>query len=782
MIVRIKKIQQVGVFHDFTSGGPVSFNEHGKITVIFGRNRKGKTTLSSIFQSIGSGNADLINRRVSIPANPKLTRHIEITYKDGDSEDTILFNTTGWDREDLKGRVIVFDQDFVHKNLMLGEEVTRENKENLTDFILGEDGVKKSEDIGIRKKSLREALKILPQSNPDFVRDKSKEDVLGFIGLKVNPNELAKIDKDIADLDKKLSRLEDVKEFQQIAVVQKLLDHLPATLIDSMQSELVAVFDLSYDDVKEKSEKVLKNHLKNHVTGEDANEWIQQGQQYSDSKHCPFCGQDVAPVQALFNAYGEIFTEEFRKYVDTLNANINSGLSRLENAKSCSLIDARLDLLAKLRRYLKYIPEISEESLRAIEDDLKGLKSTELDFVKELDLWHEKVLIDISNKRDNLGKSIKPNDVPDSLKTCADSLTEPLQSIDKSINLLIDAITVVSEKLAKLTSQQIAIEIDDIKKDIHCNQERRSRIIQNDQCQKFITLFDAIEKERKDIDDAIISLESEQSDYLIQYFDRLNFWFDHFGSDGFTINKTTNNLGDKKVYSLDVKYNDQPINSVDLHRIFSESDRRNLALSLFMARIEKENIKNNKIIVFDDPVVSFDDNRIKQTCLTLKNISESYQQMIILTHYGSVVKRLYGSNSAATYIEIDKQGTGSVIRKMDVETFCSSAREKEYDKIQQFIDGKDTSNIVLSLRPFLEGSLKDRFRKQLIGMGRYDSKIWEIIEELKNANCITSEVATQLFNMKDTLNPDHHATDDDENSEDTRNLAKNLLKIIYEDI
>lgn len=782
MIVRIKRIVQVGVFHNFISGGSVSWNEHGKMTVVFGRNRKGKTTLSSILQSLGSGNAELINKRLSIPSDTTLSRQIEISYKDGDTEDTILFTPTGWNGTDLKGRVLVFDQDFVQKNLMLGNDITRENKENLTDFILGEDGVKKSEDIGVRKKNLREAVKNLPLSYPDYVRDKTKDDVFTFCALKVDPKALPKINKTIEDLSKKLTRLQDVKEFQALSEISKQDIILPSAKVEAFHKELSEILGSGYDDIKENSERLLVEHIKKHMDGSGAHEWLRKGHKYQNGQHCPFCGQDTKQAHALLGAYAEIFTDEFSKYVSDTNTLIDTAMDKLERVIFASEIDARLGLLPSLRRFAKYIPEITEELLRELEDLLNEYLTDEVLYSAELSKWRDALKRDISVKSSNFGKPISVGKVPQNLKKQSDNFSDKLGRVDLRINSLVDAISTVKEKLAKLTPVQISSEIEKIKTDISVNEKSIFRIQQEAQCIKFKSLYEATEKERKDIDTAITELESEQSDYLDKYFDRLNHWFDHFGSDGFTINKTTNNQGDKKVYSLEVEYNEQPINSADLHRLFSESDRRNLALSFFMAKIESINIKNDKIIVFDDPVVSFDDNRVKQTCATLKTISDEYGQMIILTHYGSVVKRLYGSKTLATFIEIIKKGDGSVIQKMDVKTFCSSAREKEYDQIQRFIDGETTPNILLTLRPFLEGSLKDRFRKQLNSMGKYDSKLWEMIDELKNAECINPDIAGKLINMKDTLDPDHHAPGGDDNDEDTRTLAKNLLKVVYEDM
>ena len=239
----------------------------------------------------------------------------------------------------------------------------------------------------------------------------------------------------------------------------------------------------------------------------------------------------------------------------------------------------------------------------------------------------------------------------------------------------------------------------------------------------------------------------------------------------------TGNQGHKKVYSLRIKYNNQAIDN--LAAIFSESDKRNLALSLFMARINQENVKEDKIIVFDDPVVSFDDNRIAQTCSDLKTIAPKYRQIIILTHYGSVLRHMYKSKTLATYAEIIQQSQGSEIIEMDARLFSMSEREKEYEKIQKFIEGGSQDDILKLLRPFLEGSVRDRFRRQLNDANKYDTRFSDIIDYLRDKEYIEDDLANELKNIKDSLNPEHHDFPEEENVESTKTRARRIMDIIY---
>jgi wobble nucleotide-excising tRNase len=66
--------------------------------------------------------------------------------------------------------------------------------------------------------------------------------------------------------------------------------------------------------------------------------------------------------------------------------------------------------------------------------------------------------------------------------------------------------------------------------------------------------------------------------------------------------------------------------------VFSESDKRALALSLFWAKMDflSDEKKSNTIIVLDDPVTSFDDNRIMKSITRIKETLREVRQVVCL--------------------------------------------------------------------------------------------------------------------------------------------------------
>ena len=612
------------------------------------------------------------------------------------------------------------------------------------------------------------------------MRGKEINEVVAFTKAKINKADLPTIEGEIEALKKQSARYQNRREFQETPSITKIDAALPLGIVDSMSIEKEEILNLNYDAVQESSEDRLNEHINKHLEVQTGFEWIRRGQIHFKNEVCPFCGQDTKSVEALVRAYSEVFTSEFDEYIQLLIARINNLQEGLKKQLHDSHLSLRNETVNKLRKFIRYIPEISEDCLDGLVKKINSLHELEAEYQKEMVVWQVEISKETDNKKNNFGKSIDSSPISPAVYSSASNFSERLASIDNELNALLDIISEAKEGLSGSSADKIAEELQSIETKWQKYDDLRARIEQDDQCEKFNEQYNAIDIEKNDINQAIEKLESKQSEYLDKYFSRLNYWFDYFGSAGFTIKKTTNNQGDKKVYSLKVEYKGEEIDSVDLTRVFSESDKRNLALSLFMARIEKIKNKNDKVIVFDDPVVSFDDNRVKLTCKMLKDIAPKYRQVIVLTHYGSVLKQMYKSNTLANYVEVITKSTGSSIANMDIASFSMSTREKEYETIQKFIDGQSQADILKSLRPFLEGSIKDRYRKQLKDAGHHASTLSEIIKNLEDGKHIASTLARELTNLKDLLNPDHHPESGDENIEETKNLAKHIFKVVYE--
>jgi wobble nucleotide-excising tRNase len=364
MIVRIKKICQVGVFNDFRTGGSLTIG--GKqMTVIFGLNRRGKSTLSAIFQSIGEDEPKYILDRVTIPPKPSATQKIETSYIQGSGGETNLNFTSGhWVDNKLKGKVLVYDQDFVHRNVITGSAITRDNKESFTDFVLGSEGVKLSNTIESDNKELRAKKGSLRNFRPKHVKfvaaDKEAEE---FARLKITEKK-ADIVKSLEGDEKRLARLENLEKFKAQKTPELKLDDLTKSVNDVIE-ESKSVLEKTYAEVSDEAWETLKQHIEKNCDGEQSVSWLKKGLKINKSKHCPYCGQDLASAKNLITAYQSIFDVKFDEYETELNGEIISLKAKIRTLLATSLSSQMTNFIIASEPFNPYIPELEERITEA---------------------------------------------------------------------------------------------------------------------------------------------------------------------------------------------------------------------------------------------------------------------------------------------------------------------------------------------------------------------------------------------------------------------------------
>ena len=130
MLSRIKQIQGIGLFHDADG----SSYELAKCTLIYGDNGRGKSTLTSILRSAGTGDPSTLQERKTLDGT--LPEHVLLQF---DDEEQIEFDGVGWDA--IRPELTIFDVDFVDRNVYSGKVVASDHRKNLLDFALGSQAV-----------------------------------------------------------------------------------------------------------------------------------------------------------------------------------------------------------------------------------------------------------------------------------------------------------------------------------------------------------------------------------------------------------------------------------------------------------------------------------------------------------------------------------------------------------------------------------------------------------------------------------------------------------------
>ncbi|RLD60107.1 MAG: hypothetical protein DRJ01_10225, partial [Bacteroidetes bacterium] len=301
-IKSIKQIKQIGIFSDFSSGGSKRFE---KLTLLYGFNAQGKTTLCDIFQSLSENNSNIIKNRKTIPYD-NTSQLVELSVKINDNESNLKFKDGHWDSNNLKQNIKIFGTDFIHKNVFTGLTIERQNRENFTDFILGEEDTTKAKELEVIKSELRKIN--LKNAVPLYVKSKSEQEINDFVNLNITEN--------INDLKEKFSKknAELIKEQENLKNVEQILSKkdLPDFKENKLKSIVTCVRFInsillkSFNSIKNDVISKMSNHIQLNFNNFDAAEkWIKEGVQISKSKenkaNCPFCGQNLSNAKDLLN-------------------------------------------------------------------------------------------------------------------------------------------------------------------------------------------------------------------------------------------------------------------------------------------------------------------------------------------------------------------------------------------------------------------------------------------------------------------------------------------------
>ncbi len=310
---------------------------------------------------------------------------------------------------------------------------------------------------------------------------------------------------------------------------------------------------------------------------------------------------------------------------------------------------------------------------------------------------------------------------------------------------LIENIELKSEinRASKLKSENTSLSADQIntKKSDFNNKlqelnKKISRISQDVDCKKYLSEMKEISLLNTEINEKSTALKDQQSDYIELYFKELNKHFVSLGSSDFILSCTASSRGHKKVYEINISYKGKDISTEDVSTILSESDKRSLAFSIFITKLNHLKNKSELIIVLDDPVVSFDDNRITSTVDIFKNICLNAGQVILLTHYPSVIKKLINSKAECAFYEIIKNSETSFISELKTDSFILTEHELAFEKIYSYIERETTDDISKDCRIFMENYLKFRFNKELKDKKIIFNNLSELLQELLNNKLI----------------------------------------------
>jgi wobble nucleotide-excising tRNase len=782
MIKQIKSINNIGSFREFPNGGAIQFE---KLTFVYGLNTRGKSTLTDILISLKENEPLLIVSRKSIPT-VATNQSVRISVKPFGSTNQVdcIFSNTAWTQVHSNNDLHIFSSDFIHKNLFTGLSIERQNKENFTRFILGQQGVQLASQIAEDKRILRQKKSNVSNLLPPYLRERQEQDYAPF--LNSDPNSI-----NIEDTRQHLSQLEQRlrQEQQRLLRPTEILSiedisqfNSTTTNVQELVNQTNDLLQRSFNEISFTAIAKLQTHIENNFEiTENAEQWIKEGldTRKSNSENCSFCGQSLETAADLINAYHSYFNEVYRNYISEISNTIESLRSqwRTLNFNSLNAVTAKQALL------LQYAQLINTDAFTALVTRLNEL----IESTNETSLNGESVQLSqqVNQAFDN--KERKPHEIVQSIDfSCflrnhsiyQRNLTELSETIDR----IREVIRLFKEPYRDLT--RVRTRISELQSEIENKKRAIARVEQNDAC---IT-YQREQQEITVIEGRITAneqaLSENQNQYLDRFYTRIDFHFKQFGSEYFTLERGTDNRGHQPVYFLKVKFKGVEINDSNITKVFSESDKRALALSLFWAKMDflTPEQKQNAIIVLDDPVTSFDDNRILKSITRIKDTLREMRQVIVLTHYSHFIRNFIerGMNDDFTisFIEIAQNNETSFLRRIDSNLFTETTYDKVFSRIQSFINRESEVDIRADLRPFLESLYLPHFYIKEFKAYTESNTPFSKLNEKIDAIFLDETVRAKFHEFRTMLNPDSHLFTSS-NEEDVRSFAREMMEYLY---
>jgi len=681
MIDKFVKISRVGKFSDYGASGDTALR---KVSLIYGENGRGKSTIAAILRSLQSGDGIHITERMTLNRTGEPEVHIKLSGAGRMAK----FSKGKWDCAPEK--IEIFDTNFVFDNVYVGHAIDHEHKKNLYKVIVGQDGVKLSRKVDELDEKIRDANRKLAEAKAKVeakIKDKLKVDK--FIALLPLPD----IDDQIAAQEKIIAAQKAAGDIAKKAALGKV------TLPDDPD---FAVLGTTIDDVSADAERLVADHIKRNLD-ENGEQWIGDGFAYlGDKMSCPFCGQ-AADASALIGAYRSHFNDKYAELKDDIQA-------------ACDTLASEYgaDKLLVLQRTMAGNETLLEFWTRFIPLFLPNLTFAEIEANwKELQVQAAELL----NR-----KAGRPLDALATSPAC-EAAVEAFKSIRVRVadyNKAADAANAsIAMKKAETASGDVAKEETKLVM-LHDSKTRHTPDVD-----ALCTAYSGRLKEKEALDEEKTKAKDALDLYANKIFEtyqqEMNKLLKDFGTDFSITNTTRSFVGGKASSSYEITINTKSVpldaapGSPCFRNTLSMGDRSALALAFFLVKLQHDPDIGNKCIVFDDPVCSLDRFRMGCTVDQIIRVAAKARQVIVLCHDPFCLKKIY-DKLLATEVKnlfIDRKASDSVLVEWDIEDTTRNPYFDDYVVLADFVtngvNGRDLRDLARKIRPLLEENLRVRF-------------------------------------------------------------------------
>lgn len=713
MLKKLLSISNVGRFSSYSAAGSVEF---AKLTLIFGENGRGKSTITSILRSLQLNDGNHISERSTLPATAG-TPEVQVRHQTG----SYSFKGGAWST--AMPDIEIFDAQFINDNVFSGLTVDHEHKRNLYRIIVGEQGVllsRKVEELDIAIRQANSDLTIKKAEIKPLIADAL--DIDKFVELP----QFDKVDELILKKNEEISALMSAADIaSKASFAEVAFPSAPGT----------AILGKTLQDLSKEADDAVKAHtLKLDKRGE---QWLEQGVTYLKNETCPFCTQSTAGIN-LVASYQAYFSKAYKELKEDIRQHSKGNDDRF-GALALLAIQNNITGNTTLSEFWKRFFEVKLSDLPT-PDTVQALKGLHTHLKERLDVKSGSPLDSVPTTPE----------LDAALKLYADFLTKAV-AYNASCKAMNEFVKVVKAKASGGNIVAATADLSKLK-----NAKKRHDPAVDTLCKEYLLLKLRKVGHEAEKEKAKTALDTYSSTIFTLYEGTLNDQLKLFGAEFLLANTSSNYAGGKPNSSYNITINTVP---VDVDSTFgkpcfksalSGGDKSCLALAFFLARLEHDPRIGDKVVVLDDPMCSLDRFRSDRTVKAIVDLVDKAKQVIVLSHDPHFLRRIWDDfsppgNRKALYVH--RIGTKeSTLAEWDIVNDTRSEYLQDYFALADYLAKgvpTDMRDLARKIRVILEENLRMRF-PDVFGSGQW---LGDFLQAIRNSNA-----GDVVFPMKKNLN------------------------------
>jgi len=683
MLKRIQKILNIGRFADCHAASC----EFAKETIIFGLNTQGKSTLTAIIRSIQTGNNNILIGRKTFGA--AAGKNVEIDFEEGGVNDKYTFQNRAWNK--ANPNILIFDSKFIAENVFDGENITFDQQKNLNTVIIGKKGQDLNNEIVNLQKQSDDFANQKGEKTREFTRHFPNHDFDQFKALPEDPN----IEGKIKDKNKEIKferEKEDIKK-----AIKSHIQNVSGYRF-SIRDTLTKTLDVKQEEIE--------THIKSHFSaGENAQNFLSEGLDFIKEKpvdgtprNCIFCGQELgSKAESLISLYSAYFKGGYEQ----LQIEVNNAIDYFKGIN----FEATLEKIAA--------------DLRAKDLDI-GLDDTKITELADLKKQFEK---ELEKKRD-LNYAVN-FDSFDHLRAGIEKIKTDLEELEqKKLNIPSPKTVFILEnekRTLEITKKRYEPAWVKFCKDLETNEVEAEKVRKTR------------EAKRKELDEYSSAIFDTHKGTVNQLCKEMlaDFEVEDFKPLKKIVGRDERIFAIKFFGTHKVSIDNEDDKTPNFRNTLSESDKRLLAFAFFVSLLAHDRDLDKKVIVFDDPMSSFDSERRRKTVHLITDVACKYKeadgteksisprQKIILTHEDRFAKELERLMPDARTLKIEEyvdsgQKRSKISHANFAQDFPDDDISSRIEKIKGILDTRTfTTDFETDCRVVLEHIFKRKYYLEL---------------------------------------------------------------------